>query len=263
MATAEVTRWSDALLEVLEPEGLVVKRVGKRPSEHSSRVYAGQLAKEPLAIREGDATFLCDLDDGLATGVYLDLSHARLRAKGLSQGGEVLNLFAYTSTFSVQAALGGATRVTSVDTSRRALRRGRANMAASGLDSDAHRWFADDVLEHLGRAGRRKDRYQLVVVDPPAYGRSGRRQFVFERDLDELVQGSLALLADGGSMVLTSHVTTLGVDRLRRSVDRAADVLKMHTSKAEVMEPPWDCPMGDPGSGGENVGVLVLRFDSK
>ena len=149
MADSEVDRWCVAVTEVLSPEGVVVKRVANRPADTSSRVYAGLLAEEPMVIREGDARILCDLDDGLATGLYLDLSHVRLRVRALSEGLEVLNLFSYTCAFSVHAALGGASRVTSVDASRRALRRGRANMEASGLDADAHRWFADDVLEHL------------------------------------------------------------------------------------------------------------------
>jgi len=86
---------------------------------------------------------------------------------------------------------------------------------------------------------------------------------VFERDLDELVEGAVALLADGGWLVLTSHVSALGVDRLQSSADRAADISDLHISGSETMAPPWDHPRGNPRAGGENVGVLVLRFDSK
>src|SRR2546429_52057 len=82
-----------------------------------------------------------------ATGLFLDQRDTRLHVRACSKGVEVLNLFAYTCAFSVHAALGGARRVTSVDSSRAALSRGRENMSASGLDPDAHRWFDDDAIE--------------------------------------------------------------------------------------------------------------------
>ena len=221
---AEIEAWCDAALTAFSPEAIVVKTMAKRPGDSRSRCVYGRLPAMPLRIREDDAVFLCELDDGVQTGLFLDHQETRFEARRYAAGVEVLNLFAYTCAFSVHAALAGAVRVTSVDVSRRALDRGRANMAASGLDPDRHRWFTDDVLDHLGK--KRGPEYGLILMDPPVFGRSKKRAFSLATEQDRLLEGALAKLAPEGMLLFSTHAT---------HHDLAALVASMARHPAEVV----------------------------
>lgn len=219
----EVDAWVEAAQVALTPRALVLKTLAKRPTESTSRVLFGEVPRSPIMIREEDAVFLCDLDDGVQTGLFLDHRETRLAIRPYAAGVEVLNLFAYTCAFSVHAALAGARRVTSVDVSKRALNRGRDNMTASGLDPDRHRWFADDVFAHLKKRGRG---YGLIVLDPPVFGRAKRRHFSLTEDLDTLFDATLGQLAPDGLLVFSTHATQLTLQDLKtRFTERGAKIL--------------------------------------
>ena len=245
---ATVEAWALAAIDLLAPRGLVAKRRHADPRRSTSALFAGDPPPAALPIREGDAVLLCDLDDGLGTGLYLDLRDERFALREVAADREVLNLFAYTGAFSVHAALGGAARVTSVDSSRRALRRARANMSASGVDPERHRWFDDDVLAHLARARARADRYGVVVLDPPAFGRAGTRRMVLDRDFESMVAGAAELLAPGGVLVVATHSETIGTIRMRR----AAQGLERLAERGPA---PWDHP---PAAGPREAYLRVL-----
>lgn len=259
----DVEAWCHAAVEVLAPLGLVVKTLERRVAESESRVFFGELPEEPVRVREGDAVFLCDLNDGLQTGLFLDHRETRFLARKLARGVEVLNLFAYTCAFSVHAALGGAKRVTSVDVSKRALARGRENMRASGLSPDLHRWFADDVLEHLSRGAA--EGYGLVIADPPVFGRARGRSFTLSRDLEALAAGAVRKVQPGGFLIFSTHATGLGDERLASALTEAA---ARQGRAAKVVErlglPAWDHPVRgeappEAADRGDYLKTLVLR----
>lgn len=244
--------------EVLAPETLVLKRWAPKVRDSTSRVVFGNTLE--VEVAEGAARFGCHLDDGLQTGLFLDHRDTRLLVHRLAEGREVLNAFAYTCAFSVHAALGGAVRVTSVDSSKKALHRGRDNMVRSGLDPNGHRWFDDDVLAHVGRGGAA---YDLIVMDPPLFGRAKKRSFALLDDLETLVARTVAKLRPGGILVLSTHA--LEVDEARMLA--AARVTgRPFTIEASLGLPAWDHPV-EPGVGPEDRGdylkTLVLRFEAE
>lgn len=265
VAPSLVERWGAAALEALPSDGLVVKTLSPVVRDSTSRVVAGVLPEAPIAVREDDATFLCDLDDGISTGLFLDHHDTRPHIRPLARDVEVLNLFAYTCAFSVHAALGGARRVTSVDVSKRALRRGRENMVASGVDADRHRWFSDDVFEHLARLVRRPASYGLVVADPPVFGHAHGKTFSLERELVPLVDGCLAATLPGGVVVFSTHAVTLTEDLLVRLARERAGVLRTRVEVVELLGlPEWDHPAPPVGLApeldrGDYLKTLVLR----
>ncbi|MCK6545667.1 class I SAM-dependent methyltransferase [Myxococcota bacterium] len=265
VAPTTVERWAAAAKDVLPSDGLVVKTLSHVVRESTSRVVAGVLPAEPIRVREDDATFLCDLDDGISTGLFLDHHDTRPHIRPFARDVEVLNLFAYTCAFSVHAALGGAKRVTSVDVSKRALRRGRENMEASGLDPDRHRWFGDDVFEHLARLVRKAPSYGLVVADPPVFGRAHGKTFSLERELAPLVDGCLAATVPGGVVVLSTHAVALTEALLVGLVRERAAVLRRPVEVVELLGlPEWDHPAPPQGLApeldrGDYLKTLVLR----
>jgi 23S rRNA (cytosine1962-C5)-methyltransferase len=251
--------WANASLDALDADGLVLKTAKTPPA---SRLYRGELPKEPIAVREEGATFLCDLDSGLSTGLFLDHREARIAARAHSKDQEVLNLFAYTGAFSVHAALGGARRVTSVDAMKRALERGRENMKRSGLDPDRHRWFPDDVLEHVARQRRRGPAYGLVIADPPVVGRAKGATFSLERDLERLAEGCVGSVVPGGVVMLATHAIDVGEARLLDALERAAEGRAIEVL-ARLGLPDWDHPVvkgkSDLKDRGDYLKTLVVR----
>lgn len=202
----------------LDLEGLVVKRAEGRG--HSNRIESviGRVP-EVVEVREGRCRFGCRLTDPGPTGLYLDLEPTRLAFADRFDGGQVLNLFAYTGAFSAHAAAGGAERVTTVDASRKALRWARENFERSGLDPDRHRWFDDDALAHLRRA--QTGSADWIVCDPPAFGRAGARQFKLRRDLPPLVDELVRVARR--SLLLTTHDPGIAPGTLQVALHRAAD----------------------------------------
>lgn len=251
--------YADAVKAVLEPPTLVEKVWAPRRADSSSRTLYGDAAA-PVDVYEEDAIFRCLLDDGIQTGLFLDHRETRRRVRAFCGGAEVLNAFAYTCAFSVHAALAGASRVTSVDASRRALARGRENMTLSGLSPDEHRWFDDDVLDHLARGG---PDYDVIVLDPPLYGRTKKKRFALLRDLDRLAEGAMRRLRPGGRLVFSTHALELDGPRLRRAVERAGAGRRVRVLESLGL-PVWDHPVAPrdvDGDRGDYLHTLVLGVD--
>lgn len=253
----EVSRaWASAALQSLPAKGLVLKTIAKRGA--TSVLFDGLEPPQALSIREEDATLLCELNDGAQTGLFLDHRETRLYVRRFASGARVLNLFAYTCAFSVHAALAGAA-VTSVDISKRALRRGRANMEASKLDPSAHRWFPEDVLGYLRRAPKRP--FELVIADPPVFGRAKNRTFTLADHLDALAGGLIQQTASSGILVFSTHALNLSVDRIESSFRRAAREAGRSVSVEATMGlPAWDHPVRQAANDrGDYLKTLVLR----
>ena len=262
VSSLAVQAWCDALWDFYSPPGLLLKTFAERASESTSELVKGQFPQSALHVQEGPAQLLAYLDEEFATGLYLDLHDVRIWLGQQSQGLRVLNLFSYTCSFSVHAALGGAARVTSVDASKKALNRGRENMRINGLDPDLHRWFSDDVLTHLKRAVKREDRYELIILDPPAFGRAKGKVFELRKDLDELLDHTVGLLAEEGCLLLSIHTAGFESDRLMASLSRSAKKLGRTAKLLKSFGlPVWDHPVlgQNPGDRGDYLQVLVVE----
>src|SRR5690606_18924996 len=142
-------------------------------------------------------------------GLFIDQRDNRQRVRAASGGLAVLNLFAYTCSFSVAAALGGAREVTSVDLSKRALERGKDNFRLNGLQPKQHRFVSEDALKWLARAKRRGQTFDLVVVDPPSFATRGKATFNVQSGYRALVARALSIVTPGGALLaVTNHRKT-------------------------------------------------------
>ncbi|WP_302141850.1 bifunctional 23S rRNA (guanine(2069)-N(7))-methyltransferase RlmK/23S rRNA (guanine(2445)-N(2))-methyltransferase RlmL [Halomonas alkalicola] len=205
--------------EVLEgdPTRMVVKR---RERQSGRAQYQKQAASgERFEVREGRARLWVNLRDYLDTGLFLDHRPVRRMLGEMAPGKRFLNLFCYTATATVQAALGprgaegcaGASDSVSVDLSNTYLEWARDNFALNGLDPSRHRVVRDDCLRWLETAGAEFD---LIFMDPPTFSNSKKMEGTLDvqRDHGRLVRLAMARLAPGGTLVFSNNQRRFTLD---------------------------------------------------
>ncbi len=162
-----------------------------------------------LVVRERAARFAVRLSTDADTGLFPHLRGLRALVAAESAGRRVLDLFAYTGTFSVAAALGGAAETTAVDPSQLHLDWAGENLALNGLDATKHPLLRDDPRAFLGDAADAVERWDLAVLDTSSFsvrlGPDGEPLDVL-RDHRALLADTLAVLEPGGVLwFITTH----------------------------------------------------------
>jgi 23S rRNA (cytosine1962-C5)-methyltransferase len=167
----------------------------------------GHPARAPFVVQEGGLRFEVDLDAYLDTGLFLDHRQTRALVRDRAAGRFVLNLFAYTGSFSVYAAAGGAARSVTVDMSQTYQRWTRRNFVLNDIDFKRHGLVCEDVLGFLAEAVARRARFDLIVLDPPSFSNSKRMDATFDvqRDHPALIRQCLALLAPDGELYFSNN----------------------------------------------------------
>ncbi|MEO2266036.1 bifunctional 23S rRNA (guanine(2069)-N(7))-methyltransferase RlmK/23S rRNA (guanine(2445)-N(2))-methyltransferase RlmL [Pseudoalteromonas sp. YIC-656] len=176
------------------------RRKQKGDSQYQSQGSQGKTQ----VVHEYGAQFEVNLFDYLDTGIFLDHRLARKRVREMSQGQRVLNLFAYTGTASVQAALGGAKSVTTVDMSKTYLQWAQRNFALNKLKSPRYRFEQGDCIEWLKRT---RGEYDVIFLDPPTFSNSKRMResFDVQRDHVALIQHAVKLLSKQGTLLFSNN----------------------------------------------------------
>lgn len=170
----------------------------------SAKMLMGEAAPEQISIRERGASFLVDAWKGQKTGFFLDQRENRFLIRRLAQGRDVLNCFCFSGGFSVNAALGGANSVFSVDQDEEAIALARENFLRNELPAEKHDFLAADVFELLGSLREEGRTFDMVILDPPAFAKS---QKAVEAALDgyaSLNRQALSVLRPGGLLVTAS-----------------------------------------------------------
>ena len=217
----------------------------------------GIAASDPLLVHEEGVPLVVRLGDGLSTGLFLDQRSNRLRMREMAGGTSVVNLFAYTCGFSVAAAVGGAWRTISVDASVAALERGRENMRAAGmLDAAEHHFVAEDAFAWLAAAGRKKERHDIVVLDPPSYSTTKKRRFVAESDYADLAAAALAIVRPGGKLLACVNHRGISPGKFRRAMFDAARSARVELAQVKDLSTPADYPVA-PGETSHLKSVLA------
>lgn len=165
---------------------------------------------ELFQVREGDAVLLVNLSDYLDSGLFLDHRITRQRIKQMAKHKSVLNLFCYTGSVGVQAALGGASRVVNVDMSATYLKWAEENHAVNGFNKDETVSFIRaNVVELLDRPHRFDvDKgFDIIFLDPPSFSNSSKMQDTLDiqRDHDSLIDNAMKLINKGGVLVFSTN----------------------------------------------------------
>ncbi len=190
---------------------LKVRRRQKGRDQYTRQGGAGRFYE----VREGRCRLLVNFTDYLDTGLFLDHRTTRRMIGEWANGRDFLNLFAYTGSATVHAALGGARSTTTVDLSRTYLDWAQRNLALNGVDGPAHTFIAADCTEWLAaEAQARRRRFGLIFLDPPTFSNSKRMQAVFDvqRDHVSLIRQAVALLAPSGSLIFSNNFRRFELD---------------------------------------------------
>ncbi len=227
----------------------------RRPEVAPPRAVAGDDAPSPMVVRELGVRYRVRLGDGLSTGIFLDQRENRRRVRELSAGAAVLNLFAYTGPFTVVAAAGGARRTVSVDVSRDALAWAAENLAENGLGGEAHAMVAMDVFTYLHNARERRERFDLVLCDPPSYSTTKDSRFSSESDYRDLAEALGPVVAANGRVLACSNHKGLHRMRFRRYLHEGLRAAGREVAQMKDLPDPEDFP---PSSGGSSHLKAVL-----
>ncbi|WP_286196458.1 bifunctional 23S rRNA (guanine(2069)-N(7))-methyltransferase RlmK/23S rRNA (guanine(2445)-N(2))-methyltransferase RlmL [Thalassotalea sp. G20_0] len=205
------TKAHQRLLEALEvipgvlgiPDSHVVFK--RRERQSGKRQYEKlEQSGDMLEVKEGNCRLLVNLRDYLDTGLFLDHRKMRLRIAREAAGKDFLNLFCYTGTATVHAAVAGAASTTSVDLSNTYLGWARKNLALNGLVDRKHRLEQADCLQWLKQETRN---YDLIFMDPPTFSNSKRMRGVFDVQEAhvELIERAMARLKPGGVLYFSNN----------------------------------------------------------
>ncbi len=212
MTDEEHQVWLDTLCQTvatlfeMSPESIAMK-TRRRQKGLQQYEKTGENG-ERFVVREGDLKFQVNLDSYLDTGLFLDHRPTRARVRSEAAGKRFLNLFAYTGSFTVYAAAGGARESITVDLSNTYLEWARRNLDLNGFDSEAHTRVRADVLNWLMTAVEQGERFDLIVMDPPSFSNSKKMDGVLDvqRDHEWMVDQCMKLLNRRGVLYFSTNL---------------------------------------------------------
>lgn len=189
-------------------------------------VVWGSPVEGPVRFRENGLLFTADVVQGHKTGFFLDQRDNRAKVGAMSRGRRVLDVFAYNGGFSLYAARGGASSVTSLDVSEPALQVARhhfeLNKDVAEIAAAEHHLLIGDAFTTLADLALEGQRFDLVNIDPPSFAKS---QSEISRALNaysRLVSLGLAVLAPGGILVISSCSSRVTADQFFNLVQQTA-----------------------------------------
>lgn len=213
-----------ALTNLVEVKGLYEKKrfASQGTYMDDDDFLSGEKAPEPLLVKENDMNFAVYLNDGAMVGIFLDQRDVRKTIRdNYSKGKNVLNTFSYTGAFSVAAALGGATKTTSVDLANRSKSKTIEQFSVNGIDFEAQDIIVEDVFHYFKYAVRKELKFDLVILDPPSFARSKKHTFSAGKDYPDLLSQAISITEKNGIIVASSNCSTFGMTKFKGFIEKA------------------------------------------
>lgn len=181
---------------------------------------------EEFIVEEGGLKFSVNLDQYLDVGLFLDHRNTRAMVRAEAAGKRFLNLFAYTGSFTVYAAHGGAVSSVTVDMSNTYQAWTQRNLELNGLAGPQHRLRRADVFRYLEETEKAGERFDLIVMDPPTFSNSSKMQGVLDvqRDHVWLVTQCMTLLAPGGTLYFSNNLRSFELDEYLTEIYRVEEI---------------------------------------
>ncbi len=237
MSDDEHEEWLQGSFDIISkilglPVENIYSRERKKQSHRDKEQYEKQnSAQEFFKVEENGLQFLVNLTDYLDTGLFLDHRTTRTMVRDESKDKRVLNLFCYTGSFSVYAASGNASSVTSVDLSKTYLDWAKDNFIINQFkDKDKYHFVHADVTQYL--KALEKDSFDLMVIDPPTFSNSKRMKDFFDvqRDHVSLLNDALNALSANGIIYFSTNYSRFILDEQNIKASSIKNITKATTS---------------------------------
>ncbi|MFT3901813.1 MAG: class I SAM-dependent methyltransferase [Niabella sp.] len=204
----------------ISPENIFTK-LRQRKAGRMGQYQKTDNTQNEFVVQENGLKFIVNLSDYLDTGLFLDHRVTRSMVMQQSKDKRVLNLFAYTGSFSVYAAAGKASQVTTVDLSNTYLKWAQRNMELNGFQGEHTRFVHADAIEYLKNI--EPDSFDIIVMDPPTFSNSKRMDdfLDIQRDHVQLINNALKALSSNGLLYFSTNHTKFELDA---SAIHAADI---------------------------------------
>ncbi|MWL86072.1 class I SAM-dependent rRNA methyltransferase [Cupriavidus sp. SW-Y-13] len=265
--SAGVEQWKDALVQALiretgcpnvyeRSDAAVRQREGL---ELVTGVLAGAEPDPELSVTEHGVKYYVDVRNGHKTGFYVDQRDNRKLVGDLAEGREVLNCFCYTGGFSLAALRGGATSVTSIDSSGEALKTAANNVTLNGFDADRATWLDADVFKTLREFRAEGRQFDLIVLDPPKFAPSAAHIDRAARAYKEINLVGMQLLRPGGLLFTYSCSGAIGMELFHKIVAGAVTDARADARILRRLSAGTDHPMSAAFPEGEYLKGLLLE----
>ncbi len=264
---AGVEQWKEALVQALIKETGCPNVYERSDAAVRQReglplvtgVLAGAEPDPELSVTEHGVRYYVDVRSGHKTGFYVDQRDNRKLVGELADGREVLNCFCYTGGFSLAALRGGATSVTSIDSSGEALKIAANNVTLNGFDADRATWLDADVFKMLREFRTEGRQFDLIVLDPPKFAPSAQHIDRAARAYKEINLVGMQLLRPGGLLFTYSCSGAISMELFHKIVAGAATDARTDARILRRLSAGTDHPMSAAFPEGEYLKGLLLE----
>lgn len=217
------------LKEILKADGIRIRGVyersdaNERTKEGLTKVkgFIGDEFDTSVEIQENGVRYLVDVVNGQKTGFFLDQKYNRLAMQRICKGKKVLDCFTHMGTFALNAGLAGATDVTGLDISEYAIQQAQENAKRNHLEQTVH-FRCANVLDELPRLAQEGEKYDVVILDPPAFTKSREATKNAIKGYREINMKGLKLVKDGGYLATCSCSHFMTQELLAKTIQEAA-----------------------------------------
>ena len=219
----------ELLKEVLAADGIEIRGVYERSDAKVRRQEGMELYKgfigEPfdtnVEIEENGVRYMVDVKDGQKTGFFLDQKYNRKAIQRLCKNAKVLDCFTHTGSFALNAGYGGAKEVTGVDASELAVEQATLNSKLNGME-DRVKFICRDVFELLPVLEEKGEKFDVVILDPPAFTKSRNSVKNAVKGYHEINLRAMKLVRDGGFLATCSCSHFMTYELFTQTIHQAA-----------------------------------------
>ena len=238
------------LRELLAKDGITIRGVYER-SDANERTkvglpkvkgFIGEEFDTTIEIVENGVHYLVDVANGQKTGFFLDQKYNRLAMQRVCKGKKVLDCFTHMGTFALNAGIAGASDVTGLDISEYAVSQAEANARLNGLQNTVH-FRCANVLDELPKLAAAGEKYDVVILDPPAFTKSREATKNAIKGYREINMKGLKLVKDGGYFATCSCSHFMTQELLAKTVKEAAKATHKRLRQVEFRTQAPDHPI--------------------
>ena len=219
----------DILKELMEADGIHIRGVYERSDakvreQEGMERYKGFIGAPfdtKVEIVENGVHYYVDVKDGQKTGFFLDQKYNRRAAAKLCKGARVLDCFTHTGSFALNAGMAGAEHVIGVDASELGVAQARENAALNGLE-DRVEFICEDVFDLLPRLEKQGEKFDVVILDPPAFTKSRSSIKKAVKGYREINLRGMKLVKDGGYLATCSCSHFMDPELFTQTIGQAA-----------------------------------------